>query len=124
MRFSEHMQTPYRETIVPEMGSCHAFKLHVVWLIVLQSWVFPILFHYQVHQWLEKVFSGEEVPEYEINSQTVDHLHRMAQDSEAREREAEIMIEDYEQKAEEYAAESEYTRVIRISDCRATGLVQ
>jgi len=27
----------------------------------------------------------------------VDHLHRMAQDSEAREKEAEIMIEDYEQ---------------------------
>lgn len=56
------------------------------------------------------MFSGEEVPEYEINSQTVDHLYRMAQDSETREREAEVTIEDFEQKAEEYAAESECTR--------------
>ena len=56
------------------------------------------------------MFSGEEVPEYEINSHTVDCLYRMAQDSETREREAEVMMEDFEQKAEEYAAESEYTR--------------
>ena len=56
------------------------------------------------------MFSGEEVPEYEINSHTVDCLYRMAQDSETREREAEVMMEDFEQKAEEYAAESEYAR--------------
>ena len=77
----------------------------------------------QVHQWLEKVFSGEEVPEYEINSQTVDRLYRMAQDSEAREREAETMIEDFEQKAEEYASESECTRGMTISDCIFNALV-
>ena len=57
------------------------------------------------------MFSGEEVPEYEINSQTVDCLYHMAQDSETREREAEVTIEDFEQKAEEYAAESELTRM-------------
>ena len=56
------------------------------------------------------MFSGEEVPEYEINSHTVDCLYCMAQDSETREREAEVMMEDFEQKAEEYAAESEYTK--------------
>ena len=73
----------------------------------------PLLISFiQVRQWLEKVFSGEEVPEYEINSHTVDCLYRMAQDSETREREAEVMMEDFEQKAEEYAAESEYTRKI------------
>ena len=53
------------------------------------------------------MFTGEEVPDYEINSQTIDCLYRMARQNETREREAEILMEDFEQKTEEYAAESE-----------------
>ena len=53
------------------------------------------------------MFVGEDVPEYEINSQTVEYLYQMARQSEARERETEILIEDLEQKSEEYEAESE-----------------
>lgn len=52
------------------------------------------------------MFAGEEVPEYEINSQTVDFLYKMALENEAREKEAEVMMADLEQKTREYGAES------------------
>ncbi len=52
---------------------------------------------------------GDEVPEYEINSQTVEFLYKMAVENEAREREAEVVIADLEQKTGEYTAESETT---------------
>ena len=64
-----------------------------------------------MRQWLEKVFAGEEVPDYEINSQTIDYLYHTARENETREREAEVLIEDFEQKTEEYAAESEFFKI-------------
>ena len=45
------------------------------------------------------------MPEYEINSQTVEYLYQIALENEAREREAEVMVADMEQKAEEYSSE-------------------
>lgn len=61
----------------------------------------------KVRSWLEKLFASEEsVPDYEINSQTIEWLYGMAQRCELRERLAKITIEDLEQKAEEYASES------------------
>ena len=61
-----------------------------------------------MRSWLEKLFQGEGgVPDYEINSETIGVLYDMAQRCEAHERSAKIVLEDLEQKAEEYTAESE-----------------
>ena len=66
-------------------------------------------FPFQVHSWLEQLFQGEGgVPEYEINSQTIEQLYQMALRCQARERSAKVIIEDLEQKAEEYTAESKW----------------
>ena len=70
-------------------------------------------FPLQVHSWLEQLFQGEGgVPEYEINSQTIEQLYQMALRCQARERSAKVIIEDLEQKAEEYAAESKHTKAV------------
>ena len=62
----------------------------------------------QVRSWLEQLFQSQgSVPEYEINSQTIEVLYQMALGCEVRERSAKVIIEDLEQKAEEYTAESE-----------------
>ena len=61
----------------------------------------------QVRSWLEKLFQREgAVPEYEINGQTIEVLYQMALRCEVRERSAKVIIEDLEQKSEEYTAES------------------
>jgi hypothetical protein len=71
---------------------------------------FPLL---QVHSWLEQLFQGEGgVPEYEINSQTIEQLYQMALRCQARERSAKVIIEDLEQKAEEYTAESKQLELL------------
>ena len=65
--------------------------------------------HIQVRSWLEGLFPGEDgVPDYEINSHTIEVLYQMALRCERRERSAKVMTEDLEQKAKEYAAESEW----------------
>ncbi len=46
------------------------------------------------------------MPEYEINSHTVDFLYEMAVENEAREKEAEVVMADLDQKTREYATES------------------
>ena len=53
------------------------------------------------------MFAGEEVPEYEITQATVEQLWQLASESQERERRVETVVEDLEQKAQEYAAESE-----------------
>ena len=66
----------------------------------------------QVHSWLEQLFQGEGgVPEYEINSQTIEQLYQMALQCQARERSAKVIIEDLEQKTEEYTAESKKSKL-------------
>lgn len=61
-----------------------------------------------MRSWLESLFRGKGgVPEYEINTHTIEVLYQMAVLCERREKSATVMIEDMEQKAEEYAAESE-----------------
>lgn len=61
----------------------------------------------QVQDWLKEVFAAEEVPAYEINSQTVAVLHHLATRSQKRAKLAKMTIEDLEQKTREYLAESE-----------------
>ena len=53
------------------------------------------------------VFAGEEVPKYEITQSTVEQLWQLATASRGRESRVEAVVEDVEQKVQEYAAESE-----------------
>lgn len=63
---------------------------------------------------MEKLFEGEGgVPEYEINSQTIEVLYQMALRCEVRERSAEVTTEDLEQKTEEYTAESKLNHSVQ-----------
>ena len=55
--------------------------------------------------WLEKVFAGADIPQYEINEHTIDTLHGLMQRNQERDRETQIIIDDLNQKAEEYHAE-------------------
>lgn len=71
-----------------------------------------LVYGIQVHSWLEQLFQGEGgVPEYEINSQTIEQLYQMALQCQARERSAKVIIEDLEQKTEEYTAESKKSKL-------------
>ena len=60
----------------------------------------------QVQEWLEDLFAGEDIPGYEINSQTIGMLYDLATLSQRRDDVAKIAIEDMEQKTKEYLAES------------------
>ena len=87
------------------LKKCQETRIGHFWVYnkLLKCLPFPL----QVHSWLEQLFHGEGgVPEYEINSQTIEQLYQMALRCQARERSAKVIIEDLEQKAEEYAAES------------------
>ncbi len=61
----------------------------------------------QVHSWLQTVFSEGEIPPYEVNSGTLDTLYKMASQCEEREAQAQLLLNDLEQKTTEYQAESE-----------------
>ena len=52
------------------------------------------------------MFAGEDVPDYEITESTVEQLWQLASESKARERRVETVVEDLQQKALEYTAES------------------
>lgn len=50
---------------------------------------------------------------YEITGSTVDHLYRLAVDSQARESRVDTLVEDMEQKTQEFTAEGEVVGVGR-----------
>lgn len=59
----------------------------------------------KVKSWLSSVFGDQPVPEFEVNTRTVDILYQLAQSSEARCSDTALLIEDLKQKAAEYQAE-------------------
>lgn len=61
----------------------------------------------QVNSWLSAVFGDQAVPQFEVNTRTVDILYQLAQSSEARCSDTALLIEDLRQKASEYQAEGE-----------------
>lgn len=66
-----------------------------------------MLWHPQVNSWLGAVFGEQVVPQFEVNTRTVDILYQLAQCSEARCSDTAFLIEDLKQKAAEYQAEGE-----------------
>lgn len=59
----------------------------------------------QVQGWLDDVFAGEQIPPYEINSQTISILHQVAVSAQKKAYMAKIATEDMKQKCGEYLAE-------------------
>ncbi len=68
----------------------------------------------QVSQWLRKVFGQQPVPEFEVNTRTVEVLYELAENSEMRCRETELLIQDHKQKTEEYSSDGETDTVTNI----------
>ncbi|KPP67934.1 HAUS augmin-like complex subunit 1-like, partial [Scleropages formosus] len=65
-----------------------------------------------VMQWLKKVFGEQTIPEFEVNTRSVDVLYQLAESSEARCGEVALLLEDYRQKAAEYQAEGCHTKEV------------
>ncbi|XP_051534224.1 HAUS augmin-like complex subunit 1 [Myxocyprinus asiaticus] len=65
-----------------------------------------------VTQWLSKVFGQQPVPEFEVNTRTVEILHELAESSEMRCREITLLIEDHEQKAAEYSSDGAHLQEV------------
>lgn len=63
-------------------------------------------------QWLRKVFGQQPVPEFEVNTRTVEILYELAESSEMRCREVELLIEDHEQKTEEYSSDGAHLQEV------------
>ncbi len=78
-------------------------KLNYVRLVL--NFVLMSILSPQVQQWLENLFAGGDIPDYEINSHTVNVLYAMATQSERKAALAQIAIDDIEQKSKEYLAE-------------------
>ncbi|KAK9954990.1 hypothetical protein ABG768_014898 [Culter alburnus] len=65
-----------------------------------------------VTQWLRKVFGQQPVPEFEVNTRTVEILYELAESSELRCKEVELLIEDHEQKTEEYSSDGAHLQEV------------
>lgn len=63
-------------------------------------------------QWLKKVFGQQPVPDFEVNTRTIDILHELVENSEMRCREVELLVQDHEQKAEEYNSEAAHLQEV------------
>lgn len=63
------------------------------------------VYTFQVSKWLSAVFGDQTIPEYEVNTRTVDILYQLAEASEVRCNETSLLIEDQKQKTSEYQAD-------------------
>ncbi|KAL0965211.1 hypothetical protein UPYG_G00278230 [Umbra pygmaea] len=59
----------------------------------------------KVSRWLSTVFGDQTIPEYEVNTRTVDILYQLAEASDVRCKETSLFIEDLQEKASEYQAD-------------------
>ncbi|XP_048735531.2 HAUS augmin-like complex subunit 1 isoform X2 [Ostrea edulis] len=62
--------------------------------------------HEEVQTWLEKVFAGDDIPEFELNSMSLSLLHNLMKCNEHADKDAQFLVDDYRQKAEEYNIEA------------------
>ncbi|KAM6907468.1 HAUS augmin-like complex subunit 1 [Xenentodon cancila] len=60
----------------------------------------------KVNSWLGSTFGDQPVPQFEVNTRTVDLLYQVAQASEARCRDTALLIDDLAQKTCEYRADA------------------
>ncbi|XP_033125195.1 HAUS augmin-like complex subunit 1 [Anneissia japonica] len=62
--------------------------------------------HRKVQSWLEEVFLDEEIPQYEINERNLETIIKLMQKNKERNRDAQIILADLNQKTTEYEAEA------------------
>jgi len=60
----------------------------------------------KIYEWLKLQFQDEPVPAFEINTETLDYLTRLAETCTAAEKQAAVQLEDLERKTAEYDAEA------------------
>ncbi|NXP02185.1 HAUS1 protein, partial [Thinocorus orbignyianus] len=66
----------------------------------------------QVTASLKKVFEDDPIPEYEVNEQTVDYLYNLTECDEASERDTLLLIENINERAAEYQAQTKRLQTI------------
>jgi len=59
----------------------------------------------EVVLWLERVFDGDTIPEFEVTEQSIEWLLDLARNNAKQDRDAQILIEDANQRTQEYDAE-------------------
>ena len=62
--------------------------------------------HQKVRAWLETLFVDEPVPAFEMNSQTIEVLSGLVDINQKKDRNMKMLVEDFEQKREEYRIEA------------------
>nr|XP_022329932.1 HAUS augmin-like complex subunit 1 isoform X1 [Crassostrea virginica] len=62
--------------------------------------------HEEVHTWLEKVFAGDDIPEFELNATSLSILYNLMKCNQHADRDTQLLVEDAQQKAEEYNMEA------------------
>ena len=60
-----------------------------------------------VYRWLEKKYKGKgkSIPTFEVTPTTLSILYNMAQTNERKERDCDVLVQEYDQRAREYKAE-------------------
>ncbi|XP_030625926.1 HAUS augmin-like complex subunit 1 [Chanos chanos] len=66
----------------------------------------------KVNRWLGSVFGDQPVPEFEVNTRTVDLLCQLVESSELRCKEVSLLVEDRKQKAAEYHSDGAHLQEI------------
>ncbi|XP_008164276.2 HAUS augmin-like complex subunit 1 isoform X2 [Chrysemys picta bellii] len=62
----------------------------------------------RVTLWLKRTFGDQPIPQYEVNSRTVDILYELAECNETRDKDVSLVIDDMKQKTAEYESEANY----------------
>ncbi|KAK3764996.1 hypothetical protein RRG08_011083 [Elysia crispata] len=60
----------------------------------------------KVMAWLHEIFGDEQIPDFEINQQTIEHLHQLSQESQQHDHHIQLITSDFKQKTSEYSAEA------------------
>lgn len=68
--------------------------------------------HQKVRVWLETLFGDEPIPAFEINSKTIQTLSSLVDINTQRDRDTKLLVEDLEQKRNEYASEANRIQTI------------
>ncbi|XP_053887185.1 HAUS augmin-like complex subunit 1 isoform X1 [Malaclemys terrapin pileata] len=62
----------------------------------------------RVTLWLKRTFGDQPIPQYEVNSRTVDILSELAECNETRDKDVSLVIDDMKQKTAEYESEGDH----------------
>ncbi|XP_050403895.1 HAUS augmin-like complex subunit 1 [Patella vulgata] len=61
--------------------------------------------HQEIQVWLEQIFGGDSIPQFELNLRTLGILHNLMKTNQTKDRDTQLIIKDHNQKAEEYTSD-------------------